>query len=140
MAFGTYSQKLVDMSYAGVQLSGKVIGEFCTVELAKDQFTFVADGDGGGCFVQEADQSGMAKFVLHQQSPSNAAMMSIAAQQMAGTLGPKAFVVNDRNGSYQGQTVGYLKRQANTARGESVSNVTWEVVGAQVQQVGGGVA
>jgi hypothetical protein len=142
MAFGVYSQKLVDMTYGGISLTGKVMGSFCKLALAKDQFTAVpdGDGDGGGCFVQEADLSGSAEFTLHQASPANAALLALANAQAAGSEGAKAFVVNDRNGTFIGQCVGFLTRPSDTERAESVSNQVWKVVTLKLQMSGGGVA
>jgi hypothetical protein len=135
----TYAAKRVQCSYGPVGITGYAEGSFVKVTQTKETFAPSMGSDGEGCFVQDADLSGMMEFTLHHASPANAALMALANEQAAGTKGPQAAIIRDLNGSYLGECVGYLSKPADTERANTTSNMAWKVVALKVDQSGGGV-
>lgn len=137
-SFGVYSSKRVLITYDNIAVIGLAEGTFVKVMQTKPSFVPSMGGDGDGCFVLDADESGAVEFTLHHASPSAAALMAKAKEQR-NTLRPGAAIVRDLNGTFLGQVVGFLEKPADTERGSTTNNQTWKVVSLKVEQEGGGL-
>jgi len=123
-----YDANEVQISFAGVPVTGFADGDFLTITHASDAFASVVGTDGNVARSRTSDRRADIEIRLMSTSPTNALLSAIATvdQNTPGGAGVGAFLCADLNGTSlyaAGNT--WIKRKPDITYGREANERVW---------------
>jgi hypothetical protein len=123
-----FDPKNVSVIIGGTIIGGFTDGTFITAERNEDMWTLKVGVDGIGTRVKTNNQSGKITLTLHQSSPSNDYLSSLATTDELTNAGAVPALVRDNGGtSLATALTAWVKKFANLEDGKEVANRVWVI-------------
>lgn len=126
MSAKTYNPKKVSVIVGGQIISGFTDGNFIKAARNSDMWNMKVGVDGIGTRSKTNDKSGKITITLHQSSPSNDYLSTLAATDEASDTGAVPVLIRDANGSTLCTCLtGWVKKIADGDFEKEVANRVW---------------
>ena len=135
----TYDPKNVSLILGGQIIQGYTDGTFINVERNEDMFSMKVGVDGIGTRAKTNNKSGKITITLHQSSPSNDYLSTLALADENANAGAVPMLMRDNNGtSLCTSLTMWVKKMANAEYGKEVGNRVWVLESDEIIMFNGG--
>lgn len=126
MAARQYDPKNVSVIVGGTIIGGFTDGTFILAERNEDMWNLKVGVDGIGTRAKTNNQSGKFTITLHQSSPSNDYLSTLASADELGNAGAVPVLIRDNLGTTLATSLtAWVKKYANIEDGKEVANRVW---------------
>lgn len=124
----TYNPKKVSVIVGGKIISGFTDGNFIKAARNSDMWSLKTGVDGIATRSKTNDKSGKITITLHQSSPSNDYLSTLALSDEASDTGAVPILIRDSNGtSLVSCLTGWVKKLADGDYEKEVANRVWVI-------------
>ncbi len=134
MAAPTFDPAATNVTFGAITLQGAMDGEYFSAKFQEAKFELHVGSQGFATFIKNANESGMVKYTLSQESPSNREL------SLAYAAGLKAMLQMEdlNNGTLIEGPDAVISEHAEIKRGNKVIGHEWSFLVAKMSITAGG--